>query len=1038
MAALLASAVLLSAQTDTGTIRGYVYDQTQAVLPGVTVIATYQGRGVIREVFTSDLGEYVLSRVDPGLYTLSFDFPGFAPYVVQDLEVRVGETRTFSAELAAAAAAIEITAEATRTIVSHDKTQQSNHIDSVSIEDLPINRRDYLALALLIPGVVDSSYVADDKDHRLAPAPASGLGIGGGGGRGNAFTIDGLNNNYATGGVRSSISQDAVREFQVNRNSFSAELGGAPGGAINIVTKGGSNDFRGSIFGVLRNRRFQAYIPSIPDGWEYTRAQSGASFGGPIVRGKTFFFSAYERLDRHQMGYVPLLRSEAFLYELTPSQRALAEALANGASPPHARSLAQLLSTSLVPGNYSHVVSLFQDNSGLFPFAEERQQFMGRFDHAFGPGHNLFLRGNWTGQDSENTDFGALVARNRGRDKHLNDFSLALGNSLVMGTKWIGETWLGFAYHDFGIEPTDPYGPAIDINGFGQFGRDLILPIRNIERMGQARQNFTYVSGKHTVKFGADLYSFYDSGRSETFFSGRFVFGEGVPLSAAIDDQVGSGASRSIRESLLQSDSPQLAAAVDEPMTSIQAYALGLPLAYQQGFGEPHWTRWANSFGFFVEDSWRVHQSFLLTLGVRYDLFRKAGFPQDNNNFGPRAGFAWSPNPKTVVRGGYGIFFARINRQITHINDLFGEETQQILQVYVPRTGIPGIESSLTGQPLTSSQIYRSLLDRGVLGRRRISAQDLAIHGLVPARDLPFRVGFEVADDIVNPYAQQASLEVQREMGGFALSAGYNFNRGVHVVRSLDVNVYRAGTDARGRPIVGFHRPDLLQDNRYGSWANSFYHALLLQLEKRFSKILTISAHHTWSKAIDENTDFNSAFQPHLQWDAKAERALSSFHRGHRFVLRTIGNLPWKAGRGRGLRNNLFGDLTLSGIVTKRSFAPFNLLAGYDNVGDRHTSTHRPWGVGRNVGVGPDYFTVDMRVKRRLSLFEGKSLDVVIDGFNMFHRTNLRKVNGTVGRLTLEELPSSYEGRRGPVTEPLSFTSRFLGRQFQVSLRLNF
>ena len=381
----MASAGLLRAQTDTGTIRGYVYDQTQAVLPGVTVVATYQGRGVSRETFTSDLGEYVLSRIDPGLYTLSFDFPGFAPYVVQDLEVRVGETRTFSAELAAAAEAIEVTAEATRTIVSHDKTQQSNHIDSVSIQDLPIDRRDYLALALLIPGVVDSSYVADDKDHRLAPAPASGLGIGGGGGRGNAFTIDGLNNNYATGGVRSSISQDAVREFQVNRNSFSAELGGAPGGAINIVTKGGNNDFRGSLFGVLRNRRFQAYIPSIPDGWEYTRAQSGASFGGPIVRGKTFFFSAYERLDRHQMGYVPLLRSEAFLYELTPSQQALADALANGASPPHVSSLAQLLSTSLVPGNYPHVVSLFESNSGLFPFAEERQQFMSRFDHAFGP-----------------------------------------------------------------------------------------------------------------------------------------------------------------------------------------------------------------------------------------------------------------------------------------------------------------------------------------------------------------------------------------------------------------------------------------------------------------------------------------------------------------------------------------------------------------------------------------------------------------------------------------------------------------------------
>ncbi len=124
--------------------------------------------------------------------------------------------------------------------------------------------------------------------------------------------------------------------------------------------------------------------------------------------------------------------------------------------------------------------------------------------------------------------------------------------------------------------------------------------------------------------------------------------------------------------------------------------------------------------------------------------------------------------------------------------------------------------------------------------------------------------------------------------------------------------------------------------------------------------------------------------------------------------------------------------------VTARSFAPFNLNAGYDNVGDRHTNTHRPWGVGRNVGLGPDYFTVDMRVKRRFSLVEDKTLDVVVEGFNLLSRTNLRKVNGTVGTLTLEEFPSSYEGRRGPVTKPFSNTSRFLGRQFQVSLRINF
>ncbi len=189
---------------------------------------------------------------------------------------------------------------------------------------------------------------------------------------------------------------------------------------------------------------------------------------------------------------------------------------------------------------------------------------------------------------------------------------------------------------------------------------------------------------------------------------------------------------------------------------------------------------------------------------------------------------------------------------------------------------------------------------------------------------------------------------------------------------------------------------------------------------------------------MDEMTDYNSSFQPHLQWDARAEMALSSYHRGHRFVVRTLGKLPWKAGRGRGFGHNVFGDLTVSGILSARSFAPFNLNAGHDNVGDRHTDTHRPWGLGRNVGIGPNFFSIDMRVKRRVTFAEEKSVDIVVEAFNLLNRTNFKHVNGEVGTMTLEDLPSSYKGRIGPVTQPFSFTSAFPPRQVQISLRLNF
>ncbi len=1037
---LFAAAGLLQAQTNMGSLRGYVYDETGAVVPNAAVTATDRSRGAQRRAETTEFGEYFFSHLEPGLYDLRFEAENFAVLLIESFEVRIGETASLSPQLSVAAAAesIAVSAEAARPIIEPDKTQQSDHIDFISIRNLPINRRDYLDLALLTPGVVNTDYVVDDSDFRIAPTPQSGLGIGGTNGRGNTFTIDGVTNNYNSGSVRPAVSQEAVYEFQINRNSFSAELGGAPGGAVNIVTKSGTNELHGTLFGVLRNRRFQARNYFDPGKSAYTRTQSGVSAGGPIERNKTFWYSAFERLDRHESVFVPLLQDDSFLYRLTPSQQTLADTL-RASAPPSLLPLLEQLSTALVPGNNPRVASLFEENSGVFPFAEKRQQFMTRFDHTLRDGHNLFFRGNWTGQENQNTSFGSLVAYSRGRNMNAKDFSLVFGDTLVISPQWVSETRLGMGYYDFGVYPTEPLGPAIEINGFGIFGRDFILPTRVVERTWQVRQNFIRISGRHTFKFGADINPLRDAARAETFFGGRFIFGEAVPLSSVIDSAAGSSLSQLIKLSLQGAGRPELAASVDHPISSLQAYALGLPIIYQQGFGDPIWIGWANRYNFFAEDSWRLSRNFLLTLAVRHEFENKTGLPRDNNNIGPRAGFAWSPNGKTVIRGGYGIFYARIDGQVTYIDDLLGEK-QQIQQAFIPLTGLPGTVSPVTGQPVTSAEIYQSVLSRGILGSRSVTLDDINIHGVNVGPDSPLRVQFRVAPDIVNPYSQQGSFEIQRAVGNYAFSAAYNFNRGIHLIRPLDTNVFLAGTDEQGLPIPGFHNPLILQDNVYGSWANSSYHALILQLKKRFSEGFMISAHHTWSKTMDENTDYNSSFQPHYQWDAKNERALSSYHRGHRFVAHAVAGSPWEAGAGKGFASNLFGDFTFSGIVIARSFAPFNLNAGFDNTGDRHTDTHRPLGAGRNIGIGPSFFTVDLRLTRQFSLGdEGRrNIQVVAEAFNLLNRTNFKNVNGTVGNVTLDELPDSLTGRRGPVTDPFSFTSAFDPRQFQFSLRFNF
>ncbi|MDE0109266.1 MAG: carboxypeptidase regulatory-like domain-containing protein [Bryobacterales bacterium] len=378
----IACCAALNGQTDTGGIGGFVYDETGAVIPGAAVSAVEENRGIRRGSETAETGEYSFRYVDPGIYTLTFQAADFAPMSVDGVEVRVGETATVSPRLTVAAAeeSVVVSSQSVRSAIEPQRVQQSDHIDSVRIQNLPINRRDYLSLGLLTPGVVDTAYVGNATDRRIPTTGSSGLGIGGTNGRGNTFMIDGLDNVSIVGGVRSQISQEAVYEFQVNRNSFSTEQGGAPGGAINIVTKSGTNEVHGSLFGLVRNRRFQARNYFDPGKSAYTRAQSGASIGGPVERNETFYSVTYERLDRHESQIVPLLSDRSFLTSLTDSQQDLVNVL-GAAGPAPLRPLAGRLAAALVPANHPGVVPLFEENSGVFPFSEERQQIVGRIDH---------------------------------------------------------------------------------------------------------------------------------------------------------------------------------------------------------------------------------------------------------------------------------------------------------------------------------------------------------------------------------------------------------------------------------------------------------------------------------------------------------------------------------------------------------------------------------------------------------------------------------------------------------------------------------
>jgi hypothetical protein len=1038
IAAVACALAFGQAQVSSGDIHGAVSDPTGAVIRAAKITATDSERGITRTAQSDESGNYRIPLLPPGAYRVRVEAAGFNTTIIERTEVRVGDTVVLPVQMTVGQVTTEVSVSAEIPAVEPERTQQSSTLQSQQILNLPINRRNYLDFALLTPGVAETNDMVDGTDFRVVQAPQSGLSFGGSNGRGNAFMVDGVENYVNSGGVRPSISQEAVSEFQVNRNSYSAEFGGGFGGAVNIVSRSGSNDFHGNLFGFLRNRAIQArnYFDPNRDGSAYTRYQAGATLGGPIVRDRTMFFLAFERLDRNETSFVPILEDRSAFSRLTASQEQLLGFLNNV---PQLRPLGAGLRSNLTTTTFPGTIALFNRNSGNFPFAEETNLFSFRLDHKFTQDNMLFIRGNMARTDSTAAQLGALLAYNRGRNIGQDDNTIMLNDTWVITDRLVSETRAMFGHYKLDITTIDPFGPQIDISGFGLFGREIFLPSRIIERHYQLMQTLTYSSGRHALKFGADINPVRDNVHTETFFSGRFSFGEVVPLAQLLISATGDpNFPATLIGTLNAAGQGQLAPSVTAPITALQAYNLGLPTFYQQGFGDPNWLGWSKRYNFFVNDTWRVHPRLTLNLGARYELeVNERVLGTDPNNIAPRVGLAWTltEDAKTVLRAGYGMFYSPNNLQIANVADALSGS--YIQQVFVPLTGIPGLNNRLTGRPLTSADIYGTLLRQGVIGQRTIARDDLLQFGLAPNPALPGAVIFGAVDDWRNPWSQQTSLELERGIGSFAISAAYNFNRGARIPRVLNRNLAYGPRRPNGQPTFVQLNPRILQLNILEPTANSFYHAGILQITKRFSRGFSLNAHYTFSKAIDETTDFNTDFSPHDQLNARAERALSSFDQRHRFV----GNAVFVSNVHRGgvFMTRLIEGWTFSPIVIASSGRPFNVLTGVDNMGDNQVNTHRPLGAGRNIGRGPGFFTLDARLSRKFRLgSEARNLEFIAEGFNLLNRTNFRSVNNVVGPITVEQLPRPLEGRRGIPTTPLAFTSAFDPRQFQFGLKLNF
>jgi len=928
---------LASAQTrsDAGDLTGTVVDASSTVLPGVTVTATNLSTGITRTVVSRSDGRYEMPALPPGEYTVTAGHPGFVT-VKETLVLALGESRRIDVVLQLGRSDETVVA-GVAPLLDPRRTAVSMVISQQQIGGLPTNGRDFMAFSVLAPGV------GTDRTPYQGAVATSGLTFAGQSARFNNITVDGLDNNDVTvGGVRATFSQGAVREFQVVANSYSAEFGKATGGLVNIVTHSGGNRWTGDAFLYIRDQTLNAR-----DHFEMFDAA-----GNRLDQGKAPY-------SRYQLGGTfggPLQRNRSFFFLSAEGLRSQANNFVNIDNTTHITAFGT---------DYGTVVDIleragFPVEVGHLPYRVDANQVVARLDTKPTEEHQLTLRVNWGDLLNENVEhWGGQIARSRGAALDSRDMMAAVLLTSVFPPRTVNELRFQVAYHDQDMRSFDPRcsgtcdrddegGPTLEIGAIA-VGRQRFTPQPRTDVRYQVVDTLTREAGRHQLKAGLD-YSYIDQRRQRLplHFGGRYVFQD---LSASRAASVG----------------------LPGPVNALQALALGAPSSYLQGYGNAGVSGPYHEISLFAEDEWRATDRLTLKLGVRYqNQFWPAliehvpglpayGWPSDNNNVAPRVAISWQPGARsrTTVHGSYGIYYdnlitslwglaAGINGAADHVQTLSLRRTDAYMAWRTPDRKWP--------QPAGSFSVF----------------------------------AYSIQPGLKTPYAHHASVGLEHELGRYRVSASAVFVRGFNRVGSID---YPTAT--------GNWR-------QYTSWGESSYRGLLLSLRRPFGDRFGLLASYTWSKADDLFDDF--AFQQPMDrgdgrnpedpaglplgFDPQSEKGPSLQDQRHRLVLSGVFTMP--------------GGLMLSGIVTAGSGRPYNILAGSDLNGNQDGGSgpsDRPWRIpgdqttfiGRNTGRLPATMTVDLRVTRRLDLGDRTRLDLMVDAFNLFNRTNYTQINNVFG-----------------------------------------
>ncbi|MGA8596269.1 MAG: TonB-dependent receptor [Bryobacteraceae bacterium] len=1046
----LCTATLSYSQANTGRILGTVVDPSGAPVAGCRITVKELQTGVVKESKTDATGNYAVSYLLPGRYEVAAEAPSFRRSVEPDVNLNVDQKAEVDFHLVVGAVSETVEVTAAAPLLQTQSVEQGQVISEKQMQELPLNVRDFGQLATLQTGTVlgtgglGNSYGPDNPQATGGAVNVDGLGQDA-----NNWQLDGVSNNEAFFSIISvSPSLDAIQEFKVTTNNYSAEFGRAGGANVQVQIKSGTNHFSGGAFEFLRNDKLdantffnnQSGVARLP----YRQNQFGAFLGGPIRKDKTFFFTDFEVLTIRQANTsiatlpTPLARQGIFT---EPGQPTIynpfnGQPFPNNTIPasllnPTSENIIALMPQLNIPGaglanNYIGASDL-QHNRGTFDVRidenfSEKDQFFARYSYL----QTGLLQPSVFGTGLGDTNATTAYTRNQnGVVSEIHTFSPTTINEARVGINRVRTDWDAT---DATLETANQVGipgintfcgycgglPTINITGFSSVGHTAFAPTRRHDTVWQFIDNVTLIRGKHSLKFGAEV----DKIDADLFQTanpvGEFDFNQNMT------SNLGAGGS------------------------GMASFLLGYyDFAGRAALQVTPSARDTQSF-FFAQDDYRVSRNLTLNLGLRYELYPpptdqhnrlsnfdlatgdilvgciavscNGGIKTDYLNLAPRLGFAYTPKGgRTTIRAGSGITYFQpgFGGQLGTLNDNFP---------YV------------TGQGETPPTIYTPgpSISQGLPPLAPVEQRPGAPAGhLIPtggASSNGFSSVFYVPSNTTMTRVYQWSFGVQHQLtSSLLLEATYVGNVQNFVFLNIPGNVPLPGSDPsltlqQRRPYYSVS-PDLAVFTSRINAGRANYNSLQLKAEKRYSRGFSLLVGFTWSKAMNEG--LQSPLNPFYYM----VNELASNDTPRRLFASYVYELPF--GRSRQFGSNwngaldaVLGGWQISGITNYQTGFPFtpsitsNLDNGQGNQPDRVCNGSLPspsinlWfnpacfvaspvnvfgNSGYDILRGPSFWNWDLTLAKNFALGESRRLQFRADLLNAFNQVAFGNPNTQVG-----------------------------------------